>query len=92
VARSGVEAVNSTAAGCSSSLDMCLVEVAALAVEADGVVAAVVALDCIFLVELAVAAEAELQAVREAASASVVAALVGQVLAKLLGPMIALLV
>ena len=44
MARSGVEAVNSTAAGCSSSLDMCLVEGAVLAVEAGGAAAAVVVL------------------------------------------------
>ena len=63
VARSGVEAVDSTAAGCSSSMDRCLVEGAALAAEAGGAAAAVVVLSCILSVELAVAAEAALRAV-----------------------------
>jgi hypothetical protein len=62
---------------------MCLVEGAALAVEAGGAAAVVAALGYIFLVELAVAAEAALQAVREVASASAVTALVGQALSKL---------
>ena len=92
VARSGAEAVDSTAAGCSSSMDRCLVEGAALAAEAGGAAAAVVVLSCILLVELAVAAEAALKAVEGAASASVGAALVGRVLAKLLALKVVLLV